>query len=715
MLSRRVGDLDGPSRRTMRKGTHSCLECRQRKIRCVSEPNARKCSGCSQKGLQCTDQEFHQSISPSTVERKSTRDRVQELESKLDKVLRSQSRINEDASSRKPEEKRVESSGIPSIAEGSATDVGNITSRKRRKVDILASSDTDLFVSKTLDSSDQPFFQLFESLDHSKGRDRNSSGNIRGCQEDLSIADELAHRVLRAFRLQIPNSRELMSILQAGSSTMDLWRKAFSDALGGPDDLSLERLRNYIYTCVYSEDLADVAKLMLCLALHIQQLPSGLEAMHTNLPASLNDMQENYMTSAETLLSSDERLEGTLSGLECMILQSEYYINAGNLRKVWSIVRRAVGLAQLLGLHHKPHAIVGSGLAIRRNAIWTELWQRERGISLILGLPYSTLDSQIPVSSPYDDTSDLERTKRFLLDLSIVMGHIVDRDQDPNGKTYSFTLKIDEQLDECQSIMSAQWWDFMPDPTTPTDEICDMFKAKLRFFTVQRLLHLPFLLKASSDRKYEGSRLSTLKSSREIINIYNVLRDEKRPVLKMCDMADFQVFTAAMTLVIDLLTRSRTQDSYDLHREDCDWSLVLQTAVELGRVSQSMRRCDVAALGARVLDDFSNLRDESGEGVSKVDIPFFGRVEIRRSGTRHDKHVLNTQPCAEKDHHSQNQDDAIGAFDGSIETMVSLDSYLFPSATTPQPWQGADESWTNTTDLSLADDWSWFPCDGDPN
>lgn len=166
------------------------------------------------------------------------------------------------------------------------------------------------------------------------------------------------------------------------------------------------------------------------------------------------------MTPAESLLASDERLGATLDGLECMILQMEFYINAGNLRKVWLIVRRAINIAQLLGLHRIVDVDMEPRLEMRRNAIWTELWQRERGFSLVLELPYSTLESQIPPLTPDNQNSDLQRTKRFLRDLGIVMGHIIDRDQDRSGKTYSMTLKIEQQLEECQSFMSAQWWDF---------------------------------------------------------------------------------------------------------------------------------------------------------------------------------------------------------------------------------------------------------------
>lgn len=52
-------------------------------------------------------------------------------------------------------------------------------------------------------------------------------------------------------------------------------------------------------------------------------------------------------------------------------------------------------------------------------------------------------------------------------------------------------------------------------------------------------MHLPFLLKASSNRKYESDRMSTLESPKESIDIHNVLRYDERLVLKMYEMADY--------------------------------------------------------------------------------------------------------------------------------------------------------------------------------
>ena len=636
----------------------------------------------------------------------------------LNQVLRNQSRIDAEFDSTEPgrfERESNERFGRVQLAEErlSATDVGKGVPRKRRKVDVVDSIKPYTHIGKPRDIGDEPFLNAFEDLRNRDTQDRNRPSDVRdGHAGSSSITNEPALRILRGLRLQIPDSRELISILQAGRFTMNIWSEAFPDALASAQGVSPERIRDHIYRCLFSDGVADGVKLMLCLALHIQQLPSDLETTQMNLPAQLDDLQEHCMTSVDSLLVSDERLGGTLDGLECMILQSEFYINEGNLHKVWLIVRRAVNFAQLMGLHRKIDSDVETRLVRRRIAIWTELWQRERGFSLILGLPSSTLDSQIPSSTPNNDGSDLHKMKHFLQDLGIVMGHIIDRDQDPGRKTYSATLNMEEQLEECQNIMPAQWWDFTPDPTTPTGAIRSIFAAKMRFFTVQRLLHLPFLLKSSSDPRFEPSQLSTLKSSREIIKVYNVLRDEKRPVLKVCDMVDFQVFAAAMTLVIDLLALSRTPDRCDPHREEGDWQLVLETAGILGLFSRSNKGCRVAALGARVLEDFHQLRHGSAEGVLKVDIPYFGRMEIRRRDSRQNEHISHTQPSFPTNNQAQIQQDPTGAFfQDSIESIISPDSYFFPLPAASQPLEMnmVDESWTHMLDLSMADDWSWYP------
>jgi hypothetical protein len=51
----------GVKRRKLRKGTHSCWECKRRKMKCVLDPRAVAdgvCIGCRRRGTKCVGQEF---------------------------------------------------------------------------------------------------------------------------------------------------------------------------------------------------------------------------------------------------------------------------------------------------------------------------------------------------------------------------------------------------------------------------------------------------------------------------------------------------------------------------------------------------------------------------------------------------------------------------------------------------------------------------------
>jgi hypothetical protein len=124
----------------------------------------------------------------------------------------------------------------------------------------------------------------------------------------------------------------------------------------------------------------------------------------------------------------------------------EFYINIGNMLKLWLIVRRPVSLAQLLGVQESING--------RYQKIWSELWQLDREFSLILGLPDTCPKSLLP-----------QRTglEAFLCHLGTIGGHIIERNLDHSKKmTYSITMKIDEEMEECNNMMPQSWWTSTP-------------------------------------------------------------------------------------------------------------------------------------------------------------------------------------------------------------------------------------------------------------
>lgn len=58
------------------------------------------------------------------------------------------------------------------------------------------------------------------------------------------------------------------------------------------------------------------------------------------------------------LVTTNDELLGSIEGLECVMIESVFQANIGNLRRSWMAARRALNVAQLMGLNragHKAH------------------------------------------------------------------------------------------------------------------------------------------------------------------------------------------------------------------------------------------------------------------------------------------------------------------------------------------------------------------------
>lgn len=64
----------------MRKGTHSCYECRKRKIRCIFAKDSTICESCAARDKECTQQRRELLQATAVDNRESLRDRVARLE-----------------------------------------------------------------------------------------------------------------------------------------------------------------------------------------------------------------------------------------------------------------------------------------------------------------------------------------------------------------------------------------------------------------------------------------------------------------------------------------------------------------------------------------------------------------------------------------------------------------------------------------------------------
>src|SRR6201986_2482973 len=71
----------------LRKGTHSCLECRKRKIRCDWPVESPQCDGCASRKVRCVEQAYGD-VPRASPRTKTMRQRISDLEGAIDKIFR---------------------------------------------------------------------------------------------------------------------------------------------------------------------------------------------------------------------------------------------------------------------------------------------------------------------------------------------------------------------------------------------------------------------------------------------------------------------------------------------------------------------------------------------------------------------------------------------------------------------------------------------------
>ncbi|KAJ5648801.1 uncharacterized protein N7484_002524 [Penicillium longicatenatum] len=160
--------------------------------------------------------------------------------------------------------------------------------------------------------------------------------------------------------------------------------------------------------------------------------------------------------------------------------------------------------------------------------------------------------------------------------------------------------------------------------------------ARLWYYQLMAWLHLPLLLESGTHRRYDYSRQSCLEASRHMSTRYISMR-RLTPESFCCKSLDFQAFTAAVTLMINIIRPGgRPQSSPN------DWRAVENVMETLEKLAEGQPPDKVATRGFSVLRTLKNVakgerpsQSANSAGLStedrqsnriKVDIPYFGTI-----------------------------------------------------------------------------------------
>ncbi|CAL5867376.1 uncharacterized protein PFLUO_LOCUS1594 [Penicillium psychrofluorescens] len=333
-----------------------------------------------------------------------------------------------------------------------------------------------------------------------------------------------------------------------------------------------------------------------------------------------------------------------INGLECLVLQGIFYNNDGKLRSAWLSYRRALDVAQIIGLHRPlPADSENSKSQHRARSIWKHIIYADRYLSLMLGMYHgigdAALERQEANLSDVPNSSSMDRLCR-------VAGSIIERNQNFPTVTpimMRMTQTIESELGTIDPPMIEGYALSTAGKSAERAQCYAKLMTQLWYYQLMAWLHLPFFLETGNQGRYDYSRQSCLQASRHMITCYTAIRRLTTDSF-CCKSLDFQAFTAAVTLMINVLGPNGRRDPSLDDFEAVGRVIQILEGLTKGntpdkvatRALSVLQTLKLVATGKNPVQPVSAEGQSNGEGQPshiKVDIPYFGTIVLDR-GTR---------------------------------------------------------------------------------
>jgi len=269
--------------------------------------------------------------------------------------------------------------------------------------------------------------------------------------------------------------------------------------------------------------------------------------------ASYRDIMSHSVDTAIRLVTTNEDLTSSVEGIECIMIEAMYQNYAGNLHRAWLASRRATTVAQMMALHrglNSPSLKIlesETRAAFNPDQICFRLVEMDRYLSLMLGLPWTSLESRFATPKALEGCQPIDRMQRIHCAMA-------DRILRRNETDLSETHEIDALLQKAAAEMPPQWW-LIPNPSVSNDGGTEILHETMRLmdqlshYHLLLRLHLPYMLPSSSDGRYDHSKITAVNVSREMLARYVAFRTTN-PAHYYCRGTDFLAFIATTMLCL---------------------------------------------------------------------------------------------------------------------------------------------------------------------
>jgi len=561
-----------PKRRKVRKGTQSCWECKRRKVRCTLSATSGEntCDGCERRGTVCISQEFPDELpaAPSATSTRELGDRLGQVEALVERLAK---RVGGDdetlanaAVSTTPRRLQHGQRDYTSFVAGQSNEVF-------ARVGVPTPTDSDPeYIATSFQSVSISFQSRFSFLTLGK----RDAGSLSPSAQPIAPLPTFFDRdstsnparryeaLYAALSTAWPTQADLDTILDAPVSTLGLFHGTIHGCSSYAKALyrDIPPPRDILKLPPAGSHPVIVARMLLVLATYVQNIPKSHRSNLGRRDKLLRDIMGRAIDAASSLVTSNDELVNSIEGVECIMIEGMYQNNSGNLRRAWLAIRRAMLMAQTLGLHRH----VGfqslktidpeSRTRLEPEYLWFRIVHSDRYLSLMLGLPLGSADNSFATPKALERYSPVERLERILC---LAASKILQRNE-TGMHDLTQTLEIDKLLQQGSANMPAQWW--LPpsyDSSKSSDER-EILGGKIRLmnqfthFNLLVHLHLPYILRPANDARLDYSKTTALNASREVLSRFVTFRSNNGTYCRGIDFVTFVASTALCLAHIDV-------------------------------------------------------------------------------------------------------------------------------------------------------------------
>jgi hypothetical protein len=258
-------------------------------------------------------------------------------------------------------------------------------------------------------------------------------------------------------------------------------------------------------------------------------------------------------------------------------------------------------------------------------------FQADRFMSLLLNKSYA-VDCKVDIAMSGDNVANRSvNVEDGMMKLARLVGKVLDITRKGTTTAYSEVLAIDLELNHFGSLIPLGPWETNAQSVKPPEKLgikaVEMVLKNLVFLHSKLVLHLPWMLKSSTNLRFTHSRSSCLEAARRLLWLFQLIQKSEIPGLAVthkCTPHSLLGYVAAVAVILGQMGSVLSLE--DPQQIQMDEALVTYAIEAFHSMSTKM-----AKQSSSVLKQLIQLRDRQATGETiptTLAIPLIGKIEV---------------------------------------------------------------------------------------